>query len=87
MSALQIENVSERDPHSYEVTEATHDLCNTGAMLYQLSYEASLEAVQMLTLLHNCEDHFHLYSLSAVHSYDLYHMYTSYHSLHITGIN
>ena len=25
-----------------------------------------------LKLLHNCEDLFHLYSLSAVHSYDLY---------------
>ena len=25
-------------------------------------------------LLHNCEDHFHLYSLSAVHSYDLSHI-------------
>ena len=29
----------------------------------------------MLKLLHNCEDHFHLYSLSAVHSYDLYHIH------------
>ena len=27
----------------------------------------------LLMLLHNCEDHFHLYSLSALHSYDLYH--------------
>ena len=27
---------------------------------------------------HNCEDHFHLYSLAAVHSYYLYHIYTSY---------
>ena len=26
-------------------------------------------------MLHNCEDLFHLYSLSAVHSYDLYHMH------------
>ena len=42
----------------------THDLHDTGVMLYQLSYEASLEA-----------DHFHLYSLSAVHSYDLYHVH------------
>ena len=24
---------------------------------------------------HNCEDHFHLYSLSTVHSYDLYHIH------------
>ena len=29
--------------------------------------------LQLLKLLHNCEDHFHFYSLSAVHSYDLYH--------------
>ena len=31
-------------------------------------------------LLYNCEDHFHLYSLTAVHSYDLYH-------IHITGLS
>ena len=52
--------VGESDPRSYEVTLAvtnkaqktfwvsngiqTHDLCDTGAMLYQLSYEALLEA-------------------------------------------
>ena len=24
---------------------------------------------------HNCEDHFHFYSLPAVHSYDLYHIH------------
>ena len=29
--------------------------------------------------LHNCKDHFHLYSLTAVHSYDLYH-------IHITSL-
>ena len=29
----------------------------------------------LLKLLHNCEDHFHLYSLSAVHSYDLCHVH------------
>ena len=28
----------------------------------------------MLKLLHNCEDLYHFYSLSAVHSYDLYHI-------------
>ena len=41
-----------------------------------MSYEASLEAgqVQLLKLLHNREDHFHLYSLSAVHSHDLYYI-------------
>ena len=59
MNALRI-NTSERDLRSYEVTWAvtnkaqkkiwgsneirTHDLRDTGAMLYQLSYEASLEA-------------------------------------------
>ena len=26
-------------------------------------------------LLHNCENHFHLYSLTAVHSYDLYYIH------------
>ena len=26
-------------------------------------------------LIHSCEDHFHLYALSAVHIYDLYHMH------------
>ena len=31
-------------------------------------------SLQLLKLLHNCEDHFHLYSLSAVHIYDVYHM-------------
>ena len=49
--ALQIENTSESDPHSYEATKAvakkafwafngiqTHDFHNTGAILYQLSY-------------------------------------------------
>ena len=57
-TALRIENKIGSDPHSYEATEAvvqevqkqfwgfnwiqTHDLCDTGAMLYQLSYEASL---------------------------------------------
>ena len=56
-------NTSENNPHSYEVTLAgtneaqkeiwgsngirTHDLRDTGAMLYQLSYEASLEAGQV----------------------------------------
>ena len=28
-------------------------------------------SLSMLKLLHNCEDHFHFYSLSAVHIYDL----------------
>ena len=32
----------------------------------------------VLKLLHNCEDHFHFYSLSAVHIYDLYHMHIIY---------
>ena len=56
------EFVDESDPTSYEATKAitnkaqkkfwgsngiqTHDLCDTSAMLYQLSYEASLEAGQ-----------------------------------------
>ena len=36
-------------------------------------------SLQLLKLLHNWEDHFHLYSLSAVHIYDLYHNYIIYH--------
>ena len=31
-------------------------------------------SLQLLKLLRNCEDHFHLYSLSAVHIYDLCHI-------------
>ena len=31
--------------------------------------------LQLLKLLHNCEDLFHFYSLSGVHSYDLYHIH------------
>ena len=58
MYALRIENTSETDPRSYEATKAvanespekfwgfngirSHDLRDTGAMLYQLSYEALL---------------------------------------------
>ena len=46
----------------------------------------SVLSLQLLKLLHNCEYHFHFYSLSAVHSYDPYHInFTS--SSHITGIN
>ena len=33
------------------------------------------EFFQLLRLLHNCEDLFRFYSLSAVHSYDLYHIH------------
>ena len=60
---LWIKNTSERDLCSYEVSWAvtkkaqkkfwgfngiwTHDLRDTGAMLYRLSYEASLEAGQV----------------------------------------
>ena len=54
----------------------THDLRDTGAMLYQLNYEASNFFSGLNLLLHNCEDHFHLYSLTAVHLYDLI-IYTS----------
>ena len=37
--------------------------------------------LQVLQLLHNCEDHFHMYSLTAVHSCDLYHTHmTSFSS-------
>ena len=58
MYALRIENTSESDPHRYEATKAVvkkaqkkieawtgfepHDLCDTGAMFYQLIYEALL---------------------------------------------
>ena len=59
MSVLQINNTNGSDPCSYEVTAVTnkaqkkfwdsngiqtHDLCDTGTMLYWLSYEALLEA-------------------------------------------
>ena len=30
--------------------------------------------LQLPKLLHNCEDYFHFYSLSAVHMYDFYHI-------------
>ena len=63
MSALRIKNTSESDPCSYEVINLskaqkkfwgfngiwTHDLRDTGAMLYRLSYEASTGAVYMIT--------------------------------------
>ena len=40
-------NTSESDPRSYEVTQAVTNKAQTGWMLYQLSYEASLEAGQV----------------------------------------
>ena len=62
MHQLLIHSTSESDPCSYEATKAvvkkprkniwgfnrilTHDLHDTGAMLYQLSYEALLKAGQ-----------------------------------------
>ena len=61
-SALRIKNTSESDPRNYEVTNKaqnkfwgsiwirTHDLRDTGAMLYQLNYEASPEAGQVQVL-------------------------------------
>ena len=63
MSELRIKNRNESDLRSCEVTLAvtnkaqkkfcssngirTHDLCDTGALLYRLSYEASMEAGQL----------------------------------------
>ena len=59
MSAPRINNTSESDPCSFEVTSKaqkklcgskgirTHDLRDSGAMLYRLSYEASPEAGQV----------------------------------------
>ena len=63
VSELRIESRNERDLRSCEVTEAvtnkaqkkfwgsngirTHDLRDTGAMIYRLSYEASPEAGQV----------------------------------------
>ena len=58
----------------------THDLRDTGAMLYQLSNlfnqvtPIPLEPQNFFRAL-RVEDHFHLYSLSAVYSYDLYHIH------------
>ena len=37
-------------------------------------------SLQLLSLLHNCEDHFHFYSLSAVHIHMIYIICTSFHS-------
>ena len=37
-------------------------------------FVSGLPNLQLLQLLHNCEDHFHFYSSSVVHTYDLYHM-------------
>ena len=53
MYALWIENTSESDPRSYEGFNRirAHDLRDVGARLYQLSYEASLEAVSSI---YNC---------------------------------
>ena len=45
----------------------THDLRGTDFFLHFFS--------NCLKLLHDCEDHFHFYSLSAIHIYDLYHMH------------
>ena len=54
---LRIKNGSESDLHTLAVTKkaqkkgsnriGTHDLCNTGAMLYWLSYETSMGAGQL----------------------------------------
>ena len=40
-------------------------------------------SLQLLKLLHNCEDHFNFYSLSAVHIYDLYHI----HIISVHGVS
>ena len=45
------------------------------ALIWSLSYAHHV----CLSVCHNCEDHFHLYSLSTVHPYDFI-IYTSYHS-------
>ena len=58
-NALWIENTSESDLHTKAVAKKaqkkfwgfngirTHDICDTSAMLYRLSYEALLEAGQV----------------------------------------
>ena len=76
----------------------THDLRDTGAMFYQLSFETSLEAcqkrvprptglsLQLLKLLHNCEDHFSLYYNiypQFIIKYVIYIIYTSFNLLTI----
>ena len=38
-----------------------------------------------ILLLHSCEDHFHLYSLSAVHTYDLYHIHLKIHYIYVSS--
>ena len=74
MSELRMKNRSERDLHSYEVTKAvtnkaqktfwgfngirTHDLRDTGAIFYWLSYEASLKQVKCEFNLYPLHEHY-----------------------------
>ena len=87
MSELRIKKRNERDLCSCKVTWAvtnkaqkkfwgskgiqTHDLCDTSAMLYQLSYEASLEAgqvrVQLIPRGHGFKSHWSLRIVSGLH--------------------
>ena len=62
---------SQSDPHSYKVTLAVTNKAQ------KKFWDSQLE------LLHNCEDHFHLYSLSAVLSYDLYNIHIVIMSLQL----
>ena len=73
----------------------TRDLCDTDAMLYQLSYEASLEAVQVrvqiipiiwrewhdVYMIKIIWVHFHFYSLSTLHSHGLYYIHTKQNTM------
>ena len=67
----------------------TRDLHDTGAMLYQLSYEATHWSPDFFRLLLSnclnwkiyCDDHSSLWSTTAVQIYELFHIYlTSFHS-------
>ena len=70
---------SESDPRSYEVTFKQLQI-KTRKKLWDSDGKNIFWALFVTALLHNCEDHSHLYFLSAVHSYDflLYHIHIKF---------
>ena len=77
----EIKNTSESDPRSYEVTleAVTNKAQKIILRLYihiipcHSPHITGINCNCFNKLLHNCEGYFPLHSLSAVHSYDLYH--------------
>ena len=65
------DNIKYTQAKTEQMTEPVRCLATTGC--YVAGWMKSF-----ICNCHNCEDHFHLYSLAAVHSYYLYHIYTSY---------